>query len=72
MRKRPIDSPSINVAISREIYDRLAQFARKQSLLKGRRVTRRQTHELALKVFLKLTPAEINSILKRPEQPVST
>ena len=55
----------INITLDRDLWDSLGKVAHKQSILQNRRVPTIKTLRLAVHVFLKMSPDEVNEILKR-------
>lgn len=56
---------TVNITLERELWDALGRFAHDQSIKQGKRVSTIGMLRLAIKVFLRLTPQEINQILRR-------
>jgi hypothetical protein len=56
---------AVNISIDRDLWESLSAFAHKQSLVKGKRFPTIKALRIAVNVFLKLTPREINRVLKR-------
>ena len=56
---------TINLSLERNLWDALSSFAHEQSIKQGKRFSTIKALRLAIKVFLRLSPQEINEILKR-------
>ena len=54
----------INVTLDWELWDGLARFAHSQSITGNKRFATIRAFRLAVKVFLRLKPREINAFLK--------
>ena len=55
----------INISIDRMLWKELTKFAYTQSLKQGKRFPVIKALRLAVKIFLRLEPREINQLLKR-------
>jgi hypothetical protein len=55
----------INISLERNLWDDLSKFAWDQSLITGKRFPTIRALRLAVKVFLRASPQEINEILNR-------
>ena len=55
----------INISLDRELWDGLTRFAHGQSIKKGKRFSTIQALRIAIQIFLKLEPKEINQLLRR-------
>jgi hypothetical protein len=56
---------TINITVDRGLWDSLGGFAHEQSIKQGKRFPTIKALRLAIKVFLRLEPWEINQVLKR-------
>jgi len=56
---------TINVTLPRDLWDGLGRFSYEQSIKGGKRFPTIKALRVAIKVFLRLRPQEINEILKR-------
>jgi hypothetical protein len=64
---------TINITIERSLWNGLSTLAYRQSILRGKRFCTIDALRLAIKVFLKMAPQEINEVLDRkPEDMGST
>jgi hypothetical protein len=59
-----VGKDTINVTLDRHLWDGLSEFAHEQSL-KGQRFPTIKALRIAVKVFLRLKPKEINAVLRR-------
>lgn len=55
----------INISLDKSLWDGLAKFAHSESLKGNKRFPTIKALRLSVKTFLRLTPGEINKILKR-------
>ena len=55
----------INITLDRDLWDNLGGFAHEQSIKQGKRFSTIKALRLAIKIFLRLEPREINQVLKR-------
>lgn len=55
----------INITVDRDLWDALGKFAHEQSLLQDKRFSTIEALRMAIKVFLRLEPKEVNRILER-------
>ena len=56
---------AINISLDRELWDSLSAFAHQQSILAKRRFPTINALRFAVRTFLRMTPGEVNEILKR-------
>ena len=56
---------TINITLDKHLWDNLSKFAHEQSILHERRFPTIHALRIAIKVFLRLKPQEINEVLKR-------
>ena len=56
---------TVSIDLEKELWAALSKFAHQQSIKKGRRFPTIRALRIAIKVFLKLKPGEINAILTR-------
>jgi hypothetical protein len=55
----------VNITLERGLWDGLSEFAHEQSLVKCQRFPTIKALRMAVKVFLRLKPKEINAVLRR-------
>jgi hypothetical protein len=56
-----------NLTLDRDLWNKLARFAHKQSLIQGKQFSAAKALRMAIRVFLRLRPDEVNEALARPE-----
>ena len=59
---------TVNITLDRDLWEDLRRVAAEQTLVlvHGDRISTIENLRIAIQVFLKLEPKEINTILKRP------
>lgn len=56
---------AIDISLDRPLWNGLSKFAHEQSIAGNRRFPTIHALRLAIKAFLRMTPGEINEVLKR-------
>jgi hypothetical protein len=55
----------INITLDRDLWDNLSEIGHRQSILQKRRFPTIKVLRIAVHVFLKMSPEEVNEILNR-------